>query len=119
MKKLLIHLSLIGLLVFNFQLFTAFKKSEVNVKFAKQSFVSKADSELKKAAFQILKSKCNVCHKKKNPFKIFTLKNMDRHAKKIHKQVFVYRRMPKGDSVKLTDEEYQTLKNWLQSKNIK
>ncbi len=43
---------------------------------------------------------------------------MDRHAKKIHKQVFVYRRMPKGDSVKLTDKEYQTLKNWLQSKNI-
>ena len=44
---------------------------------------------------------------------------MDRHAKKIYKQVFVYRRMPKGDSVKLTDEEYQTLKNWLKSKNFK
>ncbi|MFK7772576.1 MAG: hypothetical protein AB8F94_10565 [Saprospiraceae bacterium] len=115
MKKLLIHLCLIGLLVFNFQLFTAFKKSEIKVKSAEQSFVSKADSELKKAAFQILKSKCNVCHKRKNPFKIFTLKNMDRHAKKIHKQVFVYRRMPKGDSIKLTDEEYKTLKNWLQS----
>ncbi len=119
MKKLLIHLFLIGLLVSNFQLFTAFKKSEINVDLAEQSFVRKADPEIKKEAFEILKSKCNVCHKRKNPFKIFSLKNMDRHAKKIYKQVFVYRRMPKGDSVKLTDEEYQTLKNWLKSKNFK
>lgn len=76
------------------------------------------DPVLKKEAFHILKSKCNSCHRRKNPFKIFSLKNMDKHAKKIHKQVFVYRRMPKGDDVKLTDEEYLKLKNWLNSKNI-
>lgn len=39
---------------------------------------------------------------------------MERHASKIYKQVFVYRRMPKGDEVKLTDQEYQSLKTWLQ-----
>ena len=44
---------------------------------------------------------------------------MDKHAPKIHKQVFVYKRMPKGDAVQLTAQEYQILKTWLQSKNIK
>lgn len=118
MKKLLIHLFLVGLLVSYFPLFSAFKKADVNGASIEHAMVRATDPELKKEAFQILKSKCNICHKRKNPFKIFSLKNMDRHAKKIHKQVFVYRRMPKGDSVKLTDKEYQTLKNWLQSKNI-
>ncbi len=43
---------------------------------------------------------------------------MDKHAPKIHQQVFIKRRMPKGDNIKLTDQEYQTLQHWLQSQNI-
>lgn len=73
---------------------------------------------LKAAAFEVLNAKCNVCHRKQNPFKVFSLKNMEKHAPKIYKQVFVYRRMPKGDRIKLTEEEYETLKKWLKSRNI-
>lgn len=74
---------------------------------------------LKLQAFYILDSKCNVCHRKKNRFRVFSLKNMDRQASKIHQQVFIKKRMPKGDEIKLSEAEYQTLKDWLTSKNIK
>ncbi len=67
----------------------------------------------KTAALKILQNKCNVCHKKRNPFMIFKLKNMDKRAKRIYKQVFVKKRMPKGDEIKLTLEEYKTLEEWL------
>ena len=82
--------------------------------------ISKINTEddLKAAAFEILKNKCNVCHKKQNPFKIFSLKNMDKHAAKINQQVFVYKRMPKGNTIKLTEEESSTLKKWLKSQNL-
>jgi hypothetical protein len=69
--------------------------------------------ELKQKAFEILDTKCNVCHRKQNPFKVFSLRNMNKHAAKIYKQVFVKRRMPKGDEIILTEQEYQILKNWL------
>ena len=71
--------------------------------------------DLKEEAFQILDTKCNVCHRRQNPFKIFSLKNMDKNAQKINKQVFIKGRMPKGDEIKLTEEEYATLKAWIQS----
>lgn len=67
----------------------------------------------KTKALKILENKCNVCHKKRNPFMIFKLKNMDRRAKRIYKQVFVKKRMPKGDEIKLTEEEYNTLETWI------
>lgn len=73
---------------------------------------------LKAEAFAILDAKCNTCHRRQNPFRVFTLKNMDRHAKRIFKQVFVCRHMPKGNAPRLTDLEYQTLKLWLNTLNI-
>lgn len=75
-------------------------------------------NDLKAEAFAILDAKCNTCHRKQNPFRVFTLKNMNRHAARIYKQVFVYRRMPKGNAPRLTDLEYQTLKLWLNTLNI-
>lgn len=117
MKKIFIHLFITVLFATGFHLFTSFKISMDPV-FFEPSIEPQPDPTLKEEAYNILKSKCNSCHKRQNPFKIFSLKNMNRHAKKIHKQVFVYERMPKGNKVKLTKEEYQTLKNWLKSKNI-
>lgn len=114
MKKSIIHLCCIGIWVTYFHLFIKDNPDtqKLPIYFINQP-VCTVESDAKQAAFQILKTKCNVCHKKKNPFKIFSWKNMERHAKKIHKQVFVYRRMPKGDSIKLSEKEYQTLRNWL------
>jgi len=120
MKKVIIYLFFVGLLISNFHLLTAFRISEPVIETAPpsdKSHVSKPQLDLKKEAYQILKSKCNICHKRKNPFKVFNLRNMDRHAKKIHQQVFVYRRMPKGNEIKLTNNEYQLLKSWLKEQS--
>lgn len=73
----------------------------------------------KTKAFRILKTKCNVCHVKQNRKKVFTLDNMDFFAAKIHKQVFVKKRMPKGKEITLTNSDYTTLKNWLKTLYIK
>ena len=67
----------------------------------------------KSDAFNILDTKCNVCHRTKNPWKIFTPENMNSFAPKIHKQVFVKKRMPKGKNNNLSKEELLILKNWL------
>lgn len=75
-------------------------------------------SELKEAAFAILSNKCNVCHRKKNPFKVFSLKNMEKNASRIYQQVFVLGRMPKGNQIQLTAEEYQILENWLNTQTL-
>lgn len=75
-------------------------------------------NDLKAEAFAILDAKCNTCHRRQNPFRVFTLKNMNRHAARIYKQVFVYRRMPKGNAPRLTDLEYRTLKLWIDSLNL-
>ena len=68
---------------------------------------------LKTQAYNILRHKCNGCHKKQNPFMVFSEKNMSKRSEKIYEQVFVKQRMPKGNEVKLTNEEYSLLKNWL------
>lgn len=72
-----------------------------------------ASDELKMEALNVLRSKCNVCHKKQNPFMVFNAKNMTRRSTKINNAVFVTKRMPKGDTYELTDDERTTLKNWL------
>ncbi|MEM9052039.1 MAG: hypothetical protein AAGC47_08320 [Bacteroidota bacterium] len=74
---------------------------------------------LKTQVFNILDHKCNVCHKKQNPFMVFNLINMDKRAKKIDKNVFELQRMPKGDEIKLTSEEKEILKNWINTVNTK
>ena len=73
---------------------------------------------IKEEALVILKSKCNYCHVKQNPFKVFTMKNMDRLALKIEEQVFVLKRMPKSESVKLSSQELETIKKWIDSTKI-
>lgn len=70
-------------------------------------------SKEKVAAFSILYSKCNRCHAKRNKRKVFTLENMDGLADKINEQVFVKKRMPKGNSIKLSQEDSKKLQNWL------
>jgi len=66
-------------------------------------------------ALEVLQTKCNVCHVKQNPRKVFTRQNMSGFAPKIYKQVFIKKRMPRGKKIKLTDEEYQILSSWITS----
>jgi len=113
MKNIFIGFFLIGLYTFYYQLFFTYERLGVTNHSSTIFLEIEPEPSLKATALAILKTKCNVCHKKRNPFKIFSLKNMNRHARKINKQVFVYRRMPKGNQVKLSDEEYQILKNWI------
>lgn len=75
-------------------------------------------ADIKIAAFQILETKCNVCHEKKNPRRVFDLENMSDLAPKIHKQVFIKKRMPKGNEIQLTSNEYDTLKRWLLTEKL-
>jgi len=82
-------------------------------------FYTNKNSTQKVQAFKVLKEKCNICHVQKNRNRIFTLDNMDNNGKRIHRQVFVWKRMPKGKNIQLTNEEYQQLKDWLTSINIK
>jgi len=81
--------------------------------FPKDYVVQPIDPEIQEAAFSILKTKCNVCHKYDNPSKIFTIDNMNEFSKKINRQVFIWKRMPKGDDIKLSKEEKDILKNWI------
>jgi uncharacterized membrane protein len=68
---------------------------------------------MKEQALTVLKNKCNKCHVKQNPFKVFTSRNMDRLARQIERQVFTLKRMPKGNTVKLTSEERVIIRNWI------
>ncbi|GEM_PF-1248228 len=79
--------------------------------------VKDSTEELKAQALKVLETRCNVCHKKKNPFMLFKEKNMEKRAEKINKMVFITGRMPKGDTP-LTQKEYDTLKNWINSLNL-
>lgn len=76
------------------------------------------EDTLKLAALKILDSKCNVCHRKRNPFMVFKEKNMERRARKIYLQVFVTKRMPKDQATPLSEAEYATLKKWLLTQNL-
>tara|TARA_B100000780_G_C21095833_1_gene441953 strand:+ start:179 stop:526 length:348 start_codon:yes stop_codon:yes gene_type:complete len=87
-----------------------FAKSSQSPSYSTRSF---QNNDFKKEAFNILNNKCNSCHRKQNPFMIFTEKNMDKRAHKIKKQVFELKRMPKEEGTPLTQDEYQTLSNWI------
>ncbi|MEL7421399.1 MAG: hypothetical protein AAFN81_00325 [Bacteroidota bacterium] len=71
---------------------------------------------LKEEVLSILDTKCNVCHRRQNPFMVFKQHNMEKRANHIYRAVFVQRRMPKGNDIELTPEEYATLEQWLKSK---
>lgn len=75
-----------------------------------------ADDPLKEQAFEVLETKCNVCHRRQNPFMVFKLKNMDKRVPRIYRAVFVQKRMPKGNDIRLTAEEYAALEQWLKTK---
>jgi len=77
--------------------------------------INTPDPTAKKKAYSIFKRKCNVCHNTDNPNKVFTMDNMDGFAKKIKRQVFLWRRMPKGNEIVLTEKEKQELKSWIKS----
>ena len=82
-----------------------------------QLIVTNSTENLKQETINILEAKGNNCHRKQNPFMVFSLKNMERRAPKIHKQVFVTKRIPKGNQVKLSSNEYTILKEWLNQLN--
>jgi uncharacterized membrane protein len=86
---------------------------------AMHAHYSEYKSDLKLEVYKILQVKCNVCHQTKNPSKVFTLDNMTSLAPKIYKQVFITKRMPKGKEIRLSQNEYDKLKKWLLSQNIK
>jgi exopolysaccharide biosynthesis predicted pyruvyltransferase EpsI len=73
------------------------------------------NEELKIAAFEVLDTHCNSCHIEKNPKKVFSLDNMNGFAKNINRQVFVFKRMPKGKERRedISAEEMRTLKKWV------
>ncbi|WP_461443062.1 hypothetical protein [Maribacter sp.] len=73
-----------------------------------------ADST-RSVAFKILTNKCNVCHVRRNRKRIFTQENMSPWADDVYKQVFLKKRMPKGNKIKLTNQEYQELLTWITS----
>lgn len=83
-----------------------------------ESFPILAKDQLKEAAFKILDTRCNVCHRRKNPFMIFNERNMTKRASKIYKMVYLELKMPKGNENKLSHEEMATLQKWLFTQKI-
>lgn len=71
---------------------------------------------LREAAYRILDTKCNSCHRKRNPFMVFKPKNMDRRASRIYRAVYLQKRMPKANGTPLTLAESDTLRQWLGTK---
>jgi len=81
------------------------------------SYSQTREPDLKRAAFEVLQVRCNSCHRRQNPFRVFSLRNMDRQAKRIYQVVFVEKRMPKGEAPRLTPQESQTLQAWISTLN--
>ncbi|ABG58375.1 hypothetical protein [Cytophaga hutchinsonii] len=67
----------------------------------------------KLAAYKLLQIKCNVCHEQRNRNAVFTCNNMNAWGTQINEQVFIKKRMPKGNAIVLTDADRQLLKKWL------
>lgn len=74
------------------------------------------NDELQAKVLTILSAKCNICHSKQNPGKVFSSSNIHLYAPEIRKQVFVKKRMPRGQKIVLTDPEKDILQTWLQKK---
>jgi len=74
-----------------------------------------SDGLAQEKALQVLQTKCNTCHRKQNPLRVFKHKNMNRYSDRIYHQVFVWKNMPKGNEVKLSADEESVLKEWIQS----
>lgn len=111
MKKPNSSLLVAGIIVTSILFQTAFSKEPLGTVI---SNLSPFEDKLKREALEVLNTRCNSCHRKQNPFMIFTMKNMDRRINKINEQVFIKKRMPKGDN-ELSTEERVRLKNWIKS----
>ena len=96
---------------------SSFSTTEQEVAFGYNS-TTVVNDNLEKAALDILDKKCNVCHRKQNPFMVFREQNISKRSKKIYQAVFVKQTMPKGDKIRLTAEEYSTLEKWLSTQQI-
>lgn len=111
MKKQRLSISsFIGLLAC-FLVLTAFERPTVNSPGGVDP-----DNPSNERILSILDTKCNVCHRRQNPFMVFKPNNIEKRAPRIYRAVFEQRRMPKGNDIRLTEEEYATLEQWLQSK---
>jgi uncharacterized membrane protein len=80
--------------------------------------LSQKDDLLKQNVLKILENKCNFCHRRQNPLKAFAYENIDKLAPKIYKQVYVKKRMPKGNPSLINKEEWDTLPKWLSSEGV-
>lgn len=118
MKKQSTKIIVLGILTAAF-IFLSFFNSKSEPFKGNDPIASNSIKYLNQEAFQILEAKCNVCHRKRNPFMVFSIKNMEKRAPKIHKQVFITKRMPKGNQVKLNSNEKAILKEWLLKLKIK
>ena len=67
-------------------------------------------------ALKVLNEKCNICHRRQNPRKVFTDINMDELAPAIYKQVFVKKRMPRGNTINLTETDQKALMDWIRTR---
>ena len=70
MKIIFIQLYLLGLLPAYFQSRLVSKPIAPAIETQQEALLLDPELELKQAAFEGLKTKCNVCHRKKNPFRI-------------------------------------------------
>ncbi|MEL6592899.1 MAG: hypothetical protein AAFP02_13295 [Bacteroidota bacterium] len=106
----------LGISIIGFILLSAFSPAS-NLILNEQAHAV-VDDRLKQEALAILQAKCNVCHRKQNPFMVFKENNISKRAKNIYRMVFIEQKMPKGNEIKLTNEESITLKKWLLTQNI-
>ncbi len=120
MRKKLIATLWLGILTATVVLLTAFRPMAGNAARNTPDLATSpnGNEQLQRDAFDILEAKCNSCHRRQNPFMVFKLKNMAKRAPKIHRMVFIERRMPKGDEIRLSYAEYTTLEKWLFTENI-
>ncbi len=104
--KLFILISIIG------NIFTQLVKQEDS--FASVHTIT-ADSTLQYQlqAYTLLQTKCNVCHEQRNRHAVFTFNNMNTWGTQINEQVFIKKRMPKGNVIVLTSADKEILKKWL------
>jgi uncharacterized membrane protein len=107
-------LTTLGLLTAALIFLTGFNNTETTI--GKNPDLRSGAETLKFEAYEILKTKCNTCHKKQNPWMVFSMKNLEKRAPKIYEQVFIKKRMPKGNDIRLTQDEYLKLENWLKTK---
>ncbi|MEO1655831.1 MAG: hypothetical protein AAFU64_19980 [Bacteroidota bacterium] len=117
MKKLLTHTILFTILsAGSFQLSELAKTSAAHL--LDHLMLGRLSDDQKKEVFSILDAECQVDHRKEKPFMVFSKKKRERRAPKMHKQVFVKRRMPKGNQIRLTEQEYATFSEWLNTLKI-